>query len=335
VTAAPSAAAEAAAAGQPLADRRTLARLRRIGLKRSRRGRQARLLSASSRTVMWAGLLLGLCVYAAFGLAPAALNVLFSFTSYSLYPGAPVSWAGLQNYTTMFTSELPGVEPALVATAVFVVAVTVLQNVIALAVAHRLVGDSRWNGFLRLLVFLPIVLGVTIVGSIWLIIFNPTQSPAASLWGLFGANSAFFGSDSLAMPLVIGVQVWQNIGFTAFVFIGALKAINPDIYQAAALDGVSRWTRLRRITWPLLAPAVTVNVLLAVVGSATLYSLIYVLTSGDHGTMTLGMLSFNEAFTNADLGFGAALATMLFAITLIVAVPLMVYLRGRERRLLA
>jgi ABC-type sugar transport system permease subunit len=70
------------------------------------------------------------------------------------------------------------------------------------------------------------------------------------------------------------------------------------------------------------------------VGSATLYSLIYVLTGGDHGTMTLGMLSFNEAFTNADLGFGAAVATMLFAMTLIVALPLMVYLRRRERRLL-
>jgi raffinose/stachyose/melibiose transport system permease protein len=328
VTAAPPAAAEAAA-GQPRVARRALA-----GAGHGSARRQVRLLSAGSRAVMWAGLLLGLAVYAAFGLAPAALNVVFSFTNYSLYPGAPVSWAGLQNYTTMFTSELPGVEPALIATAVFVVAVTVLQNVIALAVAHRLVGDSRWNGLLRLLVFLPIVLGVTIVGSIWLIIFNPTQSPAASLWGLFGANSAFFGSDSLAMPLVIGVQVWQNVGFTAFVFIGALKSINPDIYQAAALDGVSRWQRLRRITWPLLAPAVTVNVLLAVVGSATLYSLIYVLTGGDHGTMTLGMLSFNEAFTNANLGFGAAVATMLFVITLIVALPLMIYLRGRERRLL-
>jgi multiple sugar transport system permease protein len=329
VTAAPPAAAEAAA-GQPRASRQQLARMRR-----GRASRQVRLLSAGSRAVMWAGLLLGLAVYAAFGLAPAALNVLFSFTSYSLYPGAPITWAGLQNYTTMFTSELPGVEPALVATVVFVVAVTMLQNVIALAVAHRLVGDSRWNGFLRLLVFLPIVLGVTIVGAIWLIIFSPSQSPAASLWGLFGANSAFFGSDSLAMPLVIGVQVWQNIGFTAFVFIGALKAINPDIYQAAAIDGVTRWQRLRRITWPLLAPAVTVNVLLAVVGSFTLYSLIYVLTGGDHGTMTLGMLSFNEAFTNADLGIGAAVATMLFVMTLVVALPLMIYLRRRERRLLA
>jgi raffinose/stachyose/melibiose transport system permease protein len=284
---------------------------------------------------MWAGILLGVGVYALFGLVPAGLNVLVSFTDYALYPGAPVNWAGLQNYVTMFTSELPGVQPSLIATVVFVVAVTLIQNAIALAVAHRLVGDTRWNGFLRLLVFLPIVLGVTIVGMIWLLIFSPSQSPASSLWGLFGANSAFFGSDSLAMPLVIGVQVWQNIGFTAFVFIGGLKAISPDIYQAAELDGVNRWQRLRLITWPLLAPAVTVSLLLAVVGSFTTYNLIYVLTGGDHGTMTLGMLSFNQAFTNANIGFGAALGTTLFVMTLIVALPLMIYLRRRERRLLS
>jgi multiple sugar transport system permease protein len=283
---------------------------------------------------MWSGILLGLAVYALFGLFPAGFNVLLSFTNYALYPGAPVNWNGVQNYVTMFTSELPGVQPALIATIVFVVAVTLIQNAIALAVAHRLVGDTRWNGFLRLLVFLPIVLGATIVGMVWLLIFSPSQSPGASLWGLFGANSSFFGSDSLAMPLVIGVQVWQNIGFTAFVFIGGLKAIDPDIYQAAEIDGVTRWKRLRLITWPLLAPAVTVNLLLAVVGSFTTYNLIYVLTGGDHSTMTLGMLSFDQAFNNANIGFGAALGTTLFVMTLIIALPLMIYLRRRESRIL-
>lgn len=284
---------------------------------------------------MWAGILLAVGVYALFGLVPAGLNVLVSFTNYALYPGAPVNWAGLHNYITMFTSELPGVQPSLVATVVFVVAVTLIQNAIALAAAHRLVGDTRWNAFLRLLVFLPIILGATLVGVIWLLMFSPSQSPGASLWGLFGANSAFFGSDSLAMPLTIGVQVWQNIGFTAFVFIGGLKAISPDIYQAAEIDGVNRWTRLRLITWPLLAPAVTVNLLLAVVGSFTTYNLIYVLTGGNHNTMTLGMLSFQQAFTQANVGFGAAIGTTLFVMTLVVALPLMIYLRRRERRLLS
>src|SRR5205823_1989839 len=109
---------------------------------------------------------------------------------------------------SMLTSERPGFMRALAATVVFVTAVTVAQNVIALTMAHRLVGDTRWNGLLRVLVFLPIVLGVTIVGLVWILIFEPGQGPAASLWGLFGAKSSFFGSDTLAVPLVIGVQVW-------------------------------------------------------------------------------------------------------------------------------
>lgn len=284
--------------------------------------------------MMWSGILVGLAVYALFGLVPAIANTVVSFTDYALYPGAPVNFSGWSNYTSMFTTQRPGFLQALVATVVFVVAVTVAQNVIALGCAHRLVRDTRWNGVLRVLVFLPIVLGVTIAGLIWILIFEPGQGPAASLWGAFGAHSSFFGSDSLAMPLVIGVQVWQNVGFSALVFLGALNSISPEIYQAADIDGVSRWRRLSRITFPMLAPAVTVNVLLAVVGSFTTYNLIYVLTDGQHGTNTLGMLSFNAAFTDSDLGYGAAVATVLFVLTLLVALPLMMYLRHREARLL-
>jgi ABC-type sugar transport system permease subunit len=302
-------------------------------VRRSRR--PARLLSRGSRAIMWSGILLALAVYALFGLVPAVANTVVSFTDYALYPGAPVNFTGFSNYTSMLTSERPGFMQALVATVVFVTAVTVAQNIIALAVAHRLVRDTRSNSFLRVLVFLPIVLGVTIVGLVWILIFEPGQGPAASLWGLFGAKSSFFGSDTLAFPLVIGVQVWQNIGFSAFVFLGGLNAISPEIYQAAEIDGVSRWRRLSKITFPLLAPAVTVNVLLAVVGSFTVYNLIYVLTQGQHGTMTLGILSFNAAFTDSNLGYGAALGTVLFVFTLIVALPLMMFLRHRESRLLS
>ena len=295
----------------------------------------ARLLSRGSRAVMWSGILLALAVYALFGLVPAVANTVVSFTDYALYPGAPVNFTGWANYTAMLTSERPGFIQAVIATVVFVTAVTVAQNIIALAVAHRLVRDTRWNSLLRVLVFLPIVLGVTIVGIVWILIFEPGQGPAASLWGLFGAKSSFFGSDTLAFPLVIGVQVWQNIGFSAFVFLGGLNAISPEIYQAAEIDGVTRWRRLSKITFPLLAPAVTVNVLLAVVGSFTVYNLIYVLTQGQHGTMTLGILSFNAAFTDSNLGYGAALGTVLFVFTLVVALPLMMYLRHREKRLVS
>jgi raffinose/stachyose/melibiose transport system permease protein len=285
---------------------------------------------------MWAGMLLGLGVYALFGVLPAAGNLLVSVTNYSGLIGSSTSFTWFTNYIALGTTERPGFEAGLVATVVFVCGVTIGQNALALLVAHRLVGDSRMASVLRVAVFLPIVLGVTIVGLIWILIFNPSGGPAASAFGALGVHSSFFGSDGAAMPLVILVQIWQNLGFSTLVFIGGLRAINPEIYEAASLDGTGRWRRLARITFPLLAPSVTVNVLLALVGSFTTYNLIYVLTDGLYGTDTLGMLAFNAAFgPSANLGYGAAVSIVLFAMTLIVALPAMAWLRHRERRLLA
>jgi raffinose/stachyose/melibiose transport system permease protein len=300
------------------------------------RSRPSRLLSRGSRLVMWAGLLVAVGVYALFGLVPALAQVVISFTNYTGFPGAAVNNVGFSNYTSMLTTARPGFISGLSATVVFVVAVTIGQNLIALLLAHRLQGEGRWAAIGRVLVFLPIALGVTIVGLIWILIFDPQGGPASSLFSVFGIHSAFFGSNSWAMPLVIGVQIWQNAGFSTLVFVGGLRAIDPQLYEAAGIDGIGAWQRLRRITWPLLAPAVTVNVLLALVGSFTLYNTIYVLTDGQYGTQTLGMLAFNEAFGSyeANIGYGAAVTVVLFLLTLVVAIPAMLLLRHREHRLL-
>jgi ABC-type sugar transport system permease subunit len=285
--------------------------------------------------MMWGGLLLGVVVYVLFGIVPMVGNVIISFTDYTGLPGEAVHNLGFSNYTSMFSTEAPGFDPAIVATVVFVVAVTLGQNVLALLFAHKLKGSGKIAAVGRLLVFLPIALGVTVVGLVWILIFNPQEGPMTSFFGLFGIHSAFFGADNWAMPLVILVQIWQNVGFSTLVFIGGLRAIDPALYEAAAMDGVGPWRRLRRITFPLLAPSVTVNVMLAVVGAFTTYNLIYVLTDGQYGTQTLGMLSYNVAFGSfeANLGYGAAVSVLLFLITLVVALPMLFLLRRRERRL--
>lgn len=304
--------------------------------RRTRPQGNARLLSMPSRLVMWGGLSIGLAVFVLFGIVPVAANLVVSFTNYSGLAGSSTSFDGFTNYVHLVTSQRPGVVASLVATVIFVVGVTVVQNAIGMMLAHRLQGDSRTAAFLRILAFLPIVLGVTVVGLIWLLLFDPSGGPGTSALSAFGVHSSFFGSGTAALPLVIVVQVWQNLGFTMVVFVGGLKAIPHSVYDAAALDGVTPWRRFRRVTWPLMAPSVTVNVLFAVIGSLTTYNLIYVLTDGAFNTNTLGMLAFNSAFgPSADLGFGAAVTTVLFAVTLLVALPLATALRARERRLLA
>jgi ABC-type sugar transport system permease subunit len=300
------------------------------------RSRPARLLSRGSRLTMWACLLVGVAVYLLFGIAPAAVQVLISFTNYTNLSWVSTNFVGFANYTAMFTTQRPGFTQGISATIVFVLAVTIGQNLIALLLAHKLRGDGRWAAIGRVAVFMPIALGATIVGLIWILIFDPEGGPANSFFSTFGIHSAFFGSSTWAMPLVILVQIWQNAGFSTLVFISGLRAIDPQIYEAAGIDGIGAWQRLRRITWPLLAPSVTVNLLLALVGSFTLYNTIYVLTDGQWGTQTLGMLAFNAAFgsNEANIGYGAAVTTTLFVATLVVAIPAMLLLRWRERRIL-
>jgi raffinose/stachyose/melibiose transport system permease protein len=284
---------------------------------------------------MWGGLAVGVAFYLLFGIVPALANLLVSFTDYSGLPGSPTSWTGLSNYNILFTAQRPALVSSAIETVYFVVGVTVVQNVIALLLAHRLQADNKTAMVLRVLTFFPIVLGVTVVGIIWLLLFDPLSSPAQAVLGLFGMHSAFFGSNTLAMPLVIIVQVWQNLGFTMVVFIGSLKTIPRSIYEAASLDGVTTWRRFSTITWPMMAPAVTVNVLFAVIGSLTTYNLIYILTDGQFGTDTLGILAFNSAFgASADLGLGAAVTIVLLVVAVCLAVPLALFLRARERRLL-
>ena len=262
---------------------------------------------------MWGGIAVGAAFYVLFGIAPAVANragivhELFGLTGF-----ADIVRRAIKLHGAVHDRRRRALFPALSTRSFFVVGVTVVQNVVAMLLAHRLQGKDKTATLLRVLAFFPIVLGVTVVGIVWLLLFDPLSSPAQALFGVFGIQSAFFGSNIVAMPLVIIVQVWQNLGFTMVVFIGSLKMIPRSIYEAAGLDGVTPWKRFTTITWPMMAPAVTVNVLFAVIGSLTTYNLIYILTDGDFGTNTLGMLAFNSAFgATADLGLGAAVTVAL------------------------
>ncbi|MGH3413136.1 MAG: carbohydrate ABC transporter permease [Marmoricola sp.] len=281
---------------------------------------------------MWSAFALAILVYIVFAVVPTLGNILLSVTDYGGLPGTPIHFIGGHNYLQLVTNQLPGFENSIIVTAIFVVGVTIFQNTIGMMLAHRLRANSAHASLLRVLVFLPIVLGVTVVALVWLLLLNPSSGPVALGLGKLGVNSAFFGSSNLALPLVIIVQIWQNLGFTMVVFIGGLNAIPQEIYDAASMDGVGPWQRFRNVTFPLMAPSVTANVLLAVVGSFTTYNLIYVLTGGQFNTNTLGMLSFNAAFgLTADLGYGATVSVVLFVLTLIIALPLLGWLRRRER----
>nr|WP_239579080.1 sugar ABC transporter permease [Microlunatus panaciterrae] len=226
-------------------------------------------------------------------------------------------------------------------TFIFAFLVTIIQNVLALLIAVLFNQPLRGTTFYRSVVFLPTILGVTVIGLIWSLMFNPTASPGAAIWHWFGANTAFFGDPKIALYLVIFVQVWAGIGVAVVIYLAGLQAIPAELYEVASIDGASSWQKLRLITYPLLAPSVTANMLLCIVGSLQSYQLIYVLTGPNNdATQVLSLAIFTQGFGGSaaggsaqSQGYAAAISVVQFVMVGVISLIVLAYLRKREERL--
>jgi ABC-type sugar transport system permease subunit len=284
----------------------------------------------------------GLAVLVVFAIVPAIAVFVISFTDIRGLPGIPVNWVWFQNYEQFFSAAKIGYNlNALRNTLVYAVVSTVAINLLALGCAVLFNQKLRGRTFYRAVVFLPTILGVTVIGLIWSLFFNPSKGPAASIWSWFGADSAFFGDPHLALGLVIFVQIWAGLGVAVVIYLAGLQAIPDELYEAAEIDGASGWKRLRLVTVPLLAPSITANVLLAIVGSLQSYQLAYVLTGPNNAaTQLLSLAIFAQAFGGSSTsglgqsqGYAATISVIQFFIVGIASLLVMWYLRRREARL--
>lgn len=288
--------------------------------------------SRSRRYIPWLSIALPGAGWLIFGLYPSIATIFYSFTQYSGVPGTPLNVCGVCNYRSAFTNLLPDVGSSLKVTLIYVIGVTLGQNIIGLLLALLLKRRARGFTFYRALIFMPQIFSVAVVGAIFSLLLDPYSGPVEKIvHSLFGGTHAFLGSTSSALPLVIAINVWMFTGYTMLIYIAGLRQIPQDVYEAAALDGAGRLRSFRHVTWPLLAPSTTVNVFLTAMGSLGEYALVLVLTDGNFGTKTLGLYMFNSAFgSSSQLGFGSMLAVLQFFLTLIIGGGLLFFLRRRE-----
>lgn len=284
----------------------------------------------------------GIAVLVAFAIVPAVGVLVISFTDIRGLPYLPVNWVGIDNYVNFFSAaRLDYNLNALRNTLVYSFATTLITTAVALAISVLLNQKLKGTTFYRAVIFMPTVLGVTVIGLIWSLIFNPSAGPAASVWKLFGADSAFFGDQSMALGLVIFVQVWANLGVAVVIFLAGLQAIPEELYEVAAIDGASPLQKFRFVTVPMLAPSITANVLLAIVGSLQSYQLAYVLTGPNNAaTQLLSLAIFSQAFggsaasgVSQSQGYAASISMVQFVIVGVVSLAVLAYLRKREARL--
>ncbi|MFJ6569225.1 carbohydrate ABC transporter permease [Streptomyces sp. NPDC091292] len=285
------------------------------------------------RFIPWASVAIPGLGWLLFGLYPSLATIGYSFTQYSGLPGTPLNFCGLCNYSTAFTALSSEVWGAVRVTLIYVAGVTIAQNALGIGLALLLNRRGRSYAVYRALIFMPQIFSVAVVGAIFSLIFDPFSGPTGRLLhDIFGTTSAFFGSDQLALPLVMFVNVWMFSGYSMLIYIAGLRNIPSEVYEAASMDGAGRWRTFRSVTFPLLAPAFTVNMFLTVVGALGEYALILVLTGGNFGTRTLGIYMFNSAFLSgsSQLGFGSMLAMLQFFLTLVLGGTVLWSLRRRE-----
>jgi raffinose/stachyose/melibiose transport system permease protein len=208
----------------------------------------------------------------------------------------------------------------------------VAKVTLGLALALAVDGNLKTRNTLRLAFFMPVVLTPVIVSYIWKYIFS-TEGTLNTLLGLVGiAPLQWLGDPQLALWSVIIVTSWQSVGLSMVIFLAGLQAVPPELHEAAVIDGAGAVQRFRSVTLPLLAPAMTVCVVIALIQGLRFFDQIYALTRGGPGyaTETLSTMIYRISFQFGEFSYGAAVAMVFSLIVAAIVLPVMVLLHRRE-----
>ena len=274
------------------------------------------------------GLFFGVPVLAAFGL---------SFTDFDLYALADLRnlrFAGVNNYTDLL--QTPLFWKSLANTFYFVGVGVPLSIAVSLGAALLLHAPAaRAKGLFRTALFAPVVTTVVAVAVIWKYLFHTSYGLVN--WALAHLGVApvdWFGDAHWAMPAIILFAVWKNFGYNMVILLAGLQGIPQDLYEAARIDGASRWRQFLHITLPMLGPVLMVVGVITISGYFQLFAEPYVMTQGEPLQSTVSVLyfMFDEGFKWWNLGRASAVAFLLFAIILGATALLLRF--GRKRNLL-
>jgi ABC-type sugar transport system permease subunit len=229
-------------------------------------------------------------------------------------------FVGLANYTALFHDAR--FWNALRVTVAYTVVVSLGQVLLGLAIASRLRRTTWYSSLLRTAYFFPFIASLVVVGIIWKFLLDP-QVGLIDAWlsdvGI--APPDWLQSTSLALPTVIAVGIWKNVGFAMIILLAGMQQVPGFLYEAATLDGASAWQRFRHVTLPALRPALLVTTLIATITGLQLFDLVFAMTGGGpiFHTESVVMYLYEKGFVEFQMGYASAIAWVLFLIILIVS----------------
>ncbi|GAA3424552.1 carbohydrate ABC transporter permease [Streptosporangium sandarakinum] len=255
---------------------------------------------------------------------PLAENLGFSTLKWDIYSGSQ-EFVGLENYRKLVDD--PVFWRSLGNNVMYAVVSIAFQVCGALVLAALIEGirSQRWQRILRSIYFIPCAISLTVAGLLFYFIYEPNLGPLNHLLeavGLGDLSRSWLGEESTAMPAIIAMSQWQGFGYSTLLFAVAIQRIPAEIYHAAALDGTGPVRRFFHVTVPLVREMTGLMMMVTISGAFQVFNEVMVMTGGgpDNSSQVLGTWLYRSGFVRNDFGYAAAIATVIFVITLAIAV---------------
>lgn len=249
---------------------------------------------------------------------PFLLGMYYAMTDWNGV-ASTVNWVGWDNFKIIFTND-PDFWSSFWFTTKFTVVGIVLTNVVGFFLAYFLTKGLKLRNIMRTIFFMPNVIGGLLLGFIWQFIFIKGFNTVYELtgWSFFGLP--WLGDATTGFWGIMIVFVWHTAGYLMVIYISSLTNVPSEVMEAAEIDGASRWQMLRSIIIPLIMPAVTICLFLAISWAFKMFDLNLSLTKGGpfKSTESVAMNIYNEAFQNNRYGLGTAKAILFFVIVAVI-----------------
>ncbi len=272
-----------------------------------------------------------LVVFVGLLVVPVGYAVFYSFTDYNGFPTQTPEVVGLDNYVRLFEST--DVRGSMVVTAIVAVAGSLVVNAAALGLALLLWRTTRFTAFARVVMFYPHVLSLIVVGFLWSAILGP-QGAINSLLGAWGGSAMpFLSNETWALVTLIGVIAWAQFGVQLLIYLAGLQVVPAELLEAARMDGANRWQAFRHVTWPALAPSVTVALVTSMISLLKTYDVVVSLTGGGPAgsTKTFAYQILAVEFPKRQVGLASAEAVVLILVAAVLAFGVLAMRRRHDQ----
>lgn len=268
-------------------------------------------------------------VFAVFLYVPFVQGVLYSFTNSQGY--GDYDWIGFRNYGALFHDERVG--HAYLFSFLIAVVVTVLINAIALFLAVALNGRIAWKNGFRAIYFIPYTLAVLVIGYVFKYLFMTPLPALGRALHIGWLSESMLTSERYAWIPIVVLSVWQGVAYSVLIYLAGLQTVDAEVYEAAAIDGANAWQQFWKITFPLIGPFFTINLVLTMKNALGTFDQVVALTGGgpNSKTETVTYLIWSGGLTGGEYAYQTANAVLFFIVLAIIAFIQLKFFSSKEK----